>query len=797
MNAADFLHNFLIDGGFLALCVGDVTKPTFINAVPTDLPRDKDVYFSPAARKTKGNLKEDVLGSRAIWVDVDGTQGPLATIPPSAQVFSGHGHHLYWFLKDPLLDIDELEHTNRLMAKDVPGGDPACWNANRVLRVPGTMNCKDPNKPVEVQLKSAVPLFYTTEELRVVEKLDKTTKHKIRTGDSRGYRSRSERDWVIIVDLVRAGASDELIQTIFWHQPCGDKARESNSQYLPHTIGRARGESQEQQNDKSSSFEDRPDGYYMNTRRGVRRVSTFTIEPKILLDGHPFGAEDAIAGNVTASDFTWENISFTRSAFTSVTKMDKECPIAAWQWLGHDDDVRLLLPYLMMLLQQNGLPRVAATPTLGLHTVGGVPYFVGTDHVIGPNNIWTGYEGPIAWMPSKREHPILDLCFLDNMDSELARLANLVPKLNTPDVLWPMLGWYAASPLKPWLETRGYRFPVLNVAGTKGSGKTTLIQRIFMPLLGQIDPKSYDAGTTRFVTLALMGSSNAVPVAFSEFRYDSVEKFIRFVLLAYDTGHDPRGRGDQTTQDYPLSAPFSVDGEDLIEDPAARERIVVAQMHPKVVAEGSEAYEAYQQLRYTLPKGFGGYFISHIINLLASGETNDILDQCRDDMFKAFPSKLPDRVRANHTVAYFGCVLWSKVVGLEPPSPEVLRSSIKSVFDIDTGRTRTLVDGMIEDIANECSKGTERFRWSSSDDGSTLHFQLASAHAWWLESRRKQGRGALERDAIRAQLKESAYSKEPGMVDGSWMYAIDLQQAQQIGLDLPVKILRREMRIKF
>lgn len=785
-----FLNKFFYAEGSLALCVGSVQNVRFVTE-PVDTPADKDVFFGPALRRSKGNLKTDVQGTRFLWVDADNPTKPLATLPPSMIIFSGHGWHLYWELTTPLQDIELIERLNKIVADDVPTADKACWNANRLLRVPGTLNTKNPERHVAVDLRTTNPLAYTVEDFYALEKLDKATRHKIRTGDSRGYRSRSERDWAVIVALIKVGATDELIESIFAYQPCGDKYREPNGKtYFKNTLDKAK--VSKATTVASRGFEETADGYLRHTARGAKRVSTFIIKPKLLLDGSNFGAEDAIVGDVFASNFLWENVTFTRSAFTGLNRIDRETPLAAWQWLGRDDDIRALLPYLLEKLQEAGLPRVEATPTLGLHRIKDVYYFLGTSDVLSARQLWRGFEGPLAWLPSQKEHPELNLS-TEKPDLEL--LARYVPHLNEPETIWPLLGWYAAAPLKTWFEGQGYRFPVLNVVGTKGSGKTTLIQRVFMPLFGQTDPKSYDAGTTRFVTLALLGSSNGIPIAFSEFRFDSVERFIRFILLAYDTGHDPRGRGDQTTVDYPLSAPFSVDGEDLVDDPAARERVVVAHLKPQVVQEGGPAYLAYNEFREQVPQTFGGYYIQQVLGMLESEKAKETLAKARAEMFQEFPGKLPDRVRSNHIVAYTGVLLWCAVVGIDPPTARVMNGSISSVYDIKAGRARTLADALIEDVVNAASQGAQSFRWKYLEG--ILWIQLSSAHSWWMTSRRRQGRGALERDAIKAQLLESGYVREPKVIADTWMYGVCLQEAQDAGLDIPSSLKVNEFTFKF
>jgi hypothetical protein len=134
---------------------------------------------------------------------------------------------------------------------------------------------------------------------------------------------------------------------------------------------------------------------------------------------------------------------------------------------------------------------------------------------------------------------------------------------------------------------------------------------------------------------------------------------------------------------------------------------------------------------------------------------------------------------------------------MEPPSPEILTRSIASVYDIATGRARTLADAMVEDVVNACAQTTLAIRYVVLDDGRTLYFQLSSAHSWWLSARRRQGRGALERDAIRSQMKEAPYIREPKVIEGTWMYGVSLVAAQESGLDVPDYINTRELKVRF
>lgn len=755
-------------------------------------PSGRDAYYGPAARMGRNGKKENILGSRVLWADIDDSTTTVPTVLPSIVVESGHGLHIYWLLEEWITDVEEIERLNKAVAADTEADH--AWNANRLLRVPGTRNFRR-GEAVECNIRrSNINRVYRPEFFTPLAGLDAKARHKIRTGDRRGYRSRSERDWAVVRSLLSAGADDTLIKYIFGTQPIGDKFRDETGgdKYLDRTISKAK-ESAAKQGKRT--FDERADGYYVVSGKRTRRVSTFVIVPKLLLENadtepdSPLPGDDAIVGDVLAAGYRWDDITFTRSAFTSVEKMDRECPLMAWQWLGSNVDVRSLLPHLLEQLQAEGLPRTLATRVLGLHKSGERHLFVGDRSTLGEGEIWLGSNGPLVYLDSGREHGVLAF----NQDPPSARLLTalktLLPRTNEPEVFWPMLGWYAASMFKPAFEDRGHRFPVLNVHGTRGSGKTTSILRIMMPLFGQKEPKSYDANTTRFVILSLLGSSNAVPVAFSEFRFGAADKFLRYILLSYDTGHDPRGRADQTTVDYPLSAPFSVDGEDLVADPAAKERIVPVTLHPRIVMEEEDAHKAFNTLRVFDLTPFGRYYIQAGLKGLMEGTFDQDFRSARKDIFDAFPGRLPDRVRGNFTVVWTGVTRFCRLVGMDRPPCTVLGRSIRTVYDLERGRAPTLADEMVEDLINAIATPGRKsyFTWHYDHTTRTVWFQLASVHNWWVYQRRRQGRGVLERDALRGQLLESEFIEPPKLVAerNVWMYGINLQAAHDAGLDVP------------
>lgn len=800
----EFLQHFSFGKGLWRFSVDGLKEleTEFRKDFNLEIPPDREVYFGPSMYKSTGLDKTDVLGGIVLWADIDDTDVmPKPLFPPTFVVRSGHGWHLYWVLTEPVMSVELLEYLNKVVVTDLGDAADNCWNANRVLRVPGTLNLKNPDEPVRVELRlKDLMVKYHPQDVQALGRLDPQNVDRIKTGSAKGFRSRSERDWAVVSDMVACGVSYEAAKLVFLKNVIGDKLGDNGEKYFKHTFDQATekaangGGPQSKQVNKPAGARkkvdaleivQREDGFY----KGDRRLSSFLFKPKLLLDATNFEAEDALVGTVEASGFTWEDVTFSRRAFTHMAQLDRECPVAAWQWMGYEPDLRALLPYLMDKLREVGLPRVQATPTMGLHFLKGEPYFVGNKMTLSPNETWDSYKGPLAWLPSKKEHPGMNLSVLEPTTETRDFLRNVLPAYNTPGVLWTALGWFAASVVKPWLETIHRRFPVLSVTGTRGSGKSTLLQHVFMPLFGQPEPKSFDSGTTRFVTLALLGVTNAIPVSFSEFRQENPTDFLRYVRLAYDTGHDPRGKPDQTTVDYPLSAPFTVDGEDKFTDPACLERIVVAHMKPATTAEGERAHRIFTSTRDNVPRDYAGYFIQQTLKRIVDGRLMKILNDAASDVYQAFPMQLPDRVRNNHIVAHFGTRLWCDVLEMDVPDAKYLESSISNVTNLGTGKSRTMGDTFVEAIVDEVSRTkSTMFKWALGDEGHILYVQMTSSHNWWSTIRRRQGRGILEHDSIRNQIMEAPYYSGMQQRDGALMYGVDLRKASEQGLDVVTQI---------
>lgn len=261
-----------------------------------------DVHISVARLRgavNKKASKSDVEAVGCLWVDIDPPKdiAPAdidawresvvarlqASSPEPARVASsGRGVHAYWPLDvamrgDDPADMAAVEACNRWLAGEL-GGDKACVNVDRILRLWGSRNLKPGRVPALATMlfesdaihpisafqqveasaspragapKAAVAVALP-EELPPVEvealRLPSSVLALIATGDNPDepgrYPSRSEPSWAVTCAMVRAGYDDPMIAAVLLDPdlPIADHTREKGRPYVEKQIGRAREE---------------------------------------------------------------------------------------------------------------------------------------------------------------------------------------------------------------------------------------------------------------------------------------------------------------------------------------------------------------------------------------------------------------------------------------------------------------------------------------------------------------------------------------------------------------------------
>jgi hypothetical protein len=139
-----------------------------------------------------------------------------------------------------------------------------------------------------------------------------------------------------------------------------------------------------------------------------------------------------------------------------------------------------------------------------------------------------------------------------------------------------VLAWCAGCYVKEMLRVAGIKYPHLFLIGEAGSGKSTTLERVILPMFGRTKVIAAPQ-VTGFTIMKDAASSNLFPQALDEFKPSKIDKTRLGVLYnhlrdSYDGHEGVRGRADQSQVSYALLAPLVVAGEESPDEPSIRER---------------------------------------------------------------------------------------------------------------------------------------------------------------------------------------------------------------------------------
>lgn len=161
----------------------------------------------------------------------------------------------------------------------------------------------------------------------------------------------------------------------------------------------------------------------------------------------------------------------------------------------------------------------------------------------------------------------------------LQGFATNYPHYHEPKYIYPALGWFIASFVAEFLRNHGMKsnIPTLFIRGIMGSGKSTLIEKVFVRHLGLEDPKI--AGqTTPFFLAKSLSSSNMFPTIIEEFRNEDERKvgmYAEIIRSLWNGQAKGFGVGDGKVRKEKLISSVCILGEHLFADPAVNERLFV------------------------------------------------------------------------------------------------------------------------------------------------------------------------------------------------------------------------------
>ena len=310
-------------------------------------------------------------------------------------------------------------------------------------------------------------------------------------------------------------------------------------------------------------------GRYMRERgENVYPLTNFVVHPLEMLVAEEEAQMTCDAATMYGETF---RLTFMTADFASAQKfkavLNKRT--ISLSYMGSDGDLEVLKTYLAGLEWQ--VKR--GVKALGLYERDGRWAYVDRSRAFAAG----GEE--VADMVQMEKCASIETALPEHAPISAERLMELGAPLlsyNEPAKTVTVLAWCAGCFVKEMLRAAGVKYPHLFLIGEAGSGKSTTLERVILPIFGRSRVVAAPQ-VTGFTLMKDAASSNLFPQALDEFKPSKIEKNRLAALYnhfrdSYDGHEGVRGRADQTQATYALLAPLVVAGEESPDEPAIRER---------------------------------------------------------------------------------------------------------------------------------------------------------------------------------------------------------------------------------
>lgn len=244
---------------------------------------------------------------------------------------------------------------------------------------------------------------------------------------------------------------------------------------------------------------------------------------------------------------------------------------------------------------------------------------------------------------------------------KMKELGSLLLGYNEPAKVISILAWVAGCFVKPHLRMSGIKFPHLFLIGEAGSGKSTTMEKVILPVFSA-DRVTAATQVTPFTLMKESASSNMVPMALDEFKPSRMDRLKLNALHnqfrdAFDMHAGVRGRADQTMIAYKLLAPMVVAGEESAEEAAIRERSIELLFSKKDIKKPEYAV-AFSRISANADM-LGDLGRSLLMTALSTQASE--VEHWYKDVLPKFAKELPSRVVNNLACCFCGLKLVQKL----------------------------------------------------------------------------------------------------------------------------------------
>ncbi|BBM86853.1 CHC2 zinc finger domain-containing protein [Candidatus Uabimicrobium amorphum] len=525
-----------------------------------------------------------------------------------------------------------------------------------------------------------------------------------------------------------------------------------------------------------------------------RKDDTIAISNFIILPQQRIWVDDKEAVKaVLKSQKTQYEVVLEREAWTSRSNFLKEIKSIDLSFRGSDNDLQCI----QEIVASYTISVCKGTRELGYQT---------QDHIFVLPNKVIGKENPdcqTKFIPTKGQHPFHDMLHFTTIPKHqqqpfLQQLFTYLPKLNEEAPLAVMLGWLFAVPFKQQIMPHMRHFPILNIFGTRGSGKTSTASLLWR-LMG-FSGELFSCTQSNFSWLKLLSATSSLPIFVDEYKPcdmhpKQVNYIHRLIRRIYAGEVETRGRQDQTLMHYKLQAPICIVGEMTFTEPAVLERILPAPLSFKSMT--TERKQAHKKLNAMPLEAFASIYLDWVLQQ----NVDQMLNEATKDV-KDIIENCPERPKDNMTIAVFGLRCMEKFAqdfNLSMPSlskEELMKLCEKEICEVSGGKIA--LDDTLEKLAMLAEKGIlkENMHFATESENATpsklylrLKFCLPELKEWGKRSGEQFE--ILDMKAYRRMFKErtNLYIDSPDKP--KWIgkgtkrcVVIDMAKVKDFGLDL-------------
>ncbi len=316
----------------------------------------------------------------------------------------------------------------------------------------------------------------------------------------------------------------------------------------------------------------------------------------------------------------------------------------------------------------------------------------------------------------------------------LLSLGKWLMSYNEPAKTVPILAWAAGCFVKEHLRMKGVKYPMLFLIGEAGSGKSTTMEKVLMPIFAETNVQAASQ-MTRFTLLKFSASSNLAPLFLDEFKPSKMDRARKEQLNnhfrdIYDMHDGSRGSLDMNVHSYKLLSPMVVAGEESADETAIRERTIELLFSKKDLKNRDFRNNFFEIARH---KNWLSDLGRSLLMTALGLDPDTILDWhmgCAD----IFDQGMPERIRNNLCGAYCGLKLLETLCqSLGLSFDEVFTCSLKQCAELlelsakeyilDGGtHNRSIIDETFEIMSRMNLSPKEDYCFS--DDGNLLYLRF-------------------------------------------------------------------------